>query len=137
VRMPVKAGPHTLAATFPTKPFLLLETERQPYQAHFNMDRHPRITPAVFSLTVNGPYNATGPGASPSRQQILICTPTGRGEEEACAKRILGALLRRAYRRPLTEADLAAPMKFYRDVRSEGGHEAGIEMALRSVLVSP
>jgi len=137
VRIPVTAGPHTIAATFPKKPFLLLESERQPYQAHFNMDRHPRITPAVFSLTVNGPYNATGPGASPSRQRILICSPTGRGDEEACAKRVLGTLIRRAYRRPVTDADLTAPMKFYRDTRAEAGHEAGIEMALRSVLVSP
>ena len=62
VRLPVKAGPHTVAATFVKRPSLLLETGRQPYQAHFNMDRHPRITPAVYSITVNGPYEASGPG---------------------------------------------------------------------------
>jgi hypothetical protein len=133
VRVPVKAGPHVVAATFIKRPSTLLETERQPYQAHFNMDRHPRITPAVYSLTVNGPYDASGPGSSPSRQRILVCP----GEEEGCAKRILTTLMRRAYRRPVADADLAAPMKFYREARAEGGHEAGIEMALRSVLVSP
>src|SRR5262249_13949895 len=62
VRIPVKAGPHAVAATFPKRPSVLLETERQPYQAHFNMDRHPRIQSAVYSLTVNGPYDAKGPG---------------------------------------------------------------------------
>jgi mono/diheme cytochrome c family protein len=137
VRIPVTAGPHIVAATFPKRPSILLETERQPYQAHFNMDRHPRITPAVYSLTVNGPYNATGPGASPSRRRIFVCTPDRAAAEGPCAKTILTALMRRAYRRPVTAADLEAPMKFYRDARAEGGHEAGIEMALRSVLVSP
>jgi hypothetical protein len=115
----------------------LLETERQPYQAHFNMDRHPRIQTAVYSISVIGPYDAKGPGNSPSRQRILLCTPASPGEEEACAKRILTTLARRAYRRPVTEADLRAPMKFYRDARTESGHETGIEMALRSILVSP
>src|SRR5205085_1571700 len=133
VRIPVKAGPHTVAAAFPKKPTLLLETERQPYQAHFNMDRHPRVQPAVYSLTVNGPYESTGPGDSPSRRRILIC----HGEDESCAKKILGALTRRAYRRPITPADLEGPMKFYRETRKNAGHEAAIEMALRSVLVSP
>jgi hypothetical protein len=133
VRLRVTAGPHTVAAAFVKKPSLLLETERQPYQAHFNMDRHPRITPAVYSLTVNGPYQASGPGKSPSRQRILVCTTP----DEPCVKRILSTLLRRAYRRPVADADLAAPLKFYREGVKEGGHEAGIEMALRGVLVSP
>jgi hypothetical protein len=137
VRIPVKAGPHMVAAAFPKRPSTLLETERQPYQAHFNMDRHPRIQPAVYSISVNGPYRATGPGSSPSRQRILVCTPAGPGEEEPCARRILTTLMRRAYRRPVTAADLQAPMKFYREAGAENGYEAGIEMALRSVLVSP
>jgi len=62
VRIAVKAGPHQVGAAFLKKPSLLLENQRQPYQAHFNMDRHPRITPAVYSLTVNGPFEVKGPG---------------------------------------------------------------------------
>jgi len=137
VRLRVTAGPHVVAAAFPKKPSLLLETERQPYQAHFNNDRHPRITPAVYSLTVNGPYNPSGPGKSPSRQRILVCSPATASDEEGCAKRILTTLMRRAYRRPVAEADLVPPLKFYREGRKDGGHEAGVELALRAVLVSP
>jgi hypothetical protein len=136
-RIPVKAGPHTVAAAFPQKAMPLLETERQPWHAHFNMDRHPRIQPALYSITVNGPYDVEGPGDTPSRRRILVCKSTGQSEEEACAKRILTTLTRRAYRRPVTEADVAAPFKFYKDTRAEGGFEAGIEMALSAVLVSP
>ena len=70
MRIPVKAGPHVVAAAFPKQPSILLETERQPYQAHFNMDRHPRIQPAVYSISVNGPYDAKGPGNTPSRRRF-------------------------------------------------------------------
>src|SRR6185369_16667668 len=137
VRIPVKAGPHVVAADFPKRPSILLETERQPYQAHFNMDRHPRIQPAVYSISVNGPYDAKGPGNSPSRERILACKPSNAAAEEPCAKKILTTLTRRAYRRPVTDADLQKPLAFYRQGHADGGHEAGIEMALRSILVSP
>lgn len=137
IRLPMKAGPHVLAAAFPKRPSALLETERQPYQAHFNMDRHPRIQPAVYSISITGPYEAKGPGDTPSRRRIFVCRPAKPGEEEGCAKRILSTLMRRAYRRPVTNADLQVPLKFYKETRTAGGFEAGIETALRSVLVSP
>ena len=136
IRVPVKAGPHVVSVAFPKTPSLLLETERQPYQAHFNMDRHPRIRPALYSVSVNGPYQATGPGQTPSRSQIFLCNPAQVGED-ACAKRILGKLARRAYRRAVTDADLQRPLRFYRDARRDGGFESGIEMGLSAILVSP
>jgi hypothetical protein len=137
LRVAVKAGPHVVAAAFPKKPTLLLETERQPYQAHFNMDRHPRITPAVYSVSVTGPYNAKGPGETPSRARLFVCHPAAVGEEEGCARRILSTVMRRAYRRPVNAADVDVPLRFYREGRREGGFENGVEMALRAVLVSP
>jgi hypothetical protein len=137
VRLPVKAGPHTVGVTFPKRPSLLLETERQPYQAHFNMDRHPRIQPAVYSVSVNGPYETKGPGTTPSRQRIFLCRPATPEEEPLCAKRILSSLMRRAYRRPVTDADLRVPLKFFNDARADRGFDGGIEMGLRAVLVSP
>jgi hypothetical protein len=136
-RVAVKAGPHVVAADFPKKPWLLIETERQPYEAHFNNDRHPRIQPAIYQISINGPYAAKGPGDTPSRHRIFVCRPENTGAEDACAKRILATLMRRAYRRPVNDTDLQAPMKFYKDARGQGGFENGIEMALRAVLVSP
>ena len=137
VRIPVKAGPHVVAAAFPKKPWLLIETERQPYQAHFNNDRHPRIQPAIYQISINGPYAAKGPGDTPSRRRIFVCHPANAGEEDGCARRILSTLARRAYRRPVSDADLQAPLKFFKEARAQGGFENGIEMALRSILVSP
>jgi len=137
IRVPVKAGPHTLGVAFPKKPSLLLETERQPYQAHFNMYRHPRITPALYSINVVGPYNATGVEDTPSRRLIFVCHPANASEEESCATQILSSFARRAYRRPVTDVDLQRPLKFYREARTGGDFEAGIERGLRALLISP
>ncbi len=137
VRVPVKAGPHVLGVAFLKKSSALFETQRQPYQAHFNLDRHPRIQPAVYSISITGPYEAKGPGDTPSRRRIFVCRPADPGEEEGCAKRILATLMRRAYRRAVTDADLQAALKFYRDALTAGGFEAEIERGLRAVLVSP
>src|SRR5205814_1908 len=60
-RIPVTAGPHQLGVTFVKNPSELLETKRQPYNAHFNMHRHPRLTPAVYQISINGPYDSKGP----------------------------------------------------------------------------
>ena len=137
-RIAVKAGPHAIGVTFLKNPSSLLETKRQPYQAHFNFHRHPHsISPALFQIPITGPYQADGHGDTPSRRRIFVCEPTQPDEEEACARRILTTLIRRAYRRPVTAADLEKPMEFYRQARAEGDFDAGIEMALSAVLVSP
>jgi len=137
VRVAVKAGSHEITAAFLKKPSALLETERQPYQAHFNMDRHPRVQPALYSISITGPFDPKGPGDSESRRRIFVCHPAGASDEDACAKRIVSTLARRAWRRPVTDADIQAPLRFYKEARQDSGFDAGIGMALRAVLVSP
>lgn len=136
-RIEVKAGPHDLGATFVKNPSSLLETKRQPYQAHYNLHRHPRPSPAIYQVSITGPYNAKGHGDTPSRRRIFICNPTDAEGEEICARMILSALLRRAYRRPVDSAHLEKTMKFYRQGRKDGDFDAGIEMALSAILVNP
>src|SRR5207249_1733796 len=131
---------HALGVAFPKHPSALNETARQPYQAHFNSYRHPRIQPAIYSISIIGPYGAKGPGDTPSRRRIFVSRPANSGEEERCATRILATLMRRAYRRPVTDADLRGPLTLYRHARAEGGpgsFDAGVEMGVSAVLVSP
>jgi mono/diheme cytochrome c family protein len=137
LRLPVTAGPHALAVTFPKRPELLLETERQPYQAHFNYYRHPRIQPAVYEVSIVGPYNSTGAGDTPSRARLFTCQPATADEEDACAREIVSTTMRRAYRRPVSDEEIERPLEFYSAARLEGGFEAGIEMAVSSILVAP
>ena len=136
VRMTVKAGPHDIGVTFIKKDSALLETQLQPYQAHFNYYRHPRTQPAVYSVSVTGPFDATGVGDTPSRRRIFVCRPAKPSDEERCATNIISNLAHRAYRRPVTNDDLRVPLAFYKDARAEGNFEAGIEMALRAILTS-
>jgi mono/diheme cytochrome c family protein len=140
IRMPVKAGPHAVGVAFVKKPTALLETARQPYQAHFNSYRHPRIQPAVYSISIIGPYAAKGPGDTPTRRRLFVAQPKGPDDEDAAAKKILTSLLRRAYRRPVTDADVQGAFALYQEGRTEAatdGFNAGIEMAVSAVLVSP
>lgn len=137
VRVPVTAGPHEISATFLKKSAALLETERQPYLARFNMDRHPRAQPAVYSIGITGPYEAAGPGDTPSRERIFTCRPAQPSEESACAKQVISQLARRGYRRPITASDTEQLMSFYEQGREERGFEGGVEMALRALLASP
>ena len=140
-RLKVTAGSHDIGATFLKDPSALLQTQRQPYQARFNYYRHPRMQPAVYSLTIIGPYETSGAGNSPSRKRVFVCQPADESSEDACAERIVRTLAERAFRRPVTDKDLAGPMRFYRlAVDSDGpsgGFEAGIENALAAILVSP
>ncbi|MFL6280077.1 MAG: DUF1592 domain-containing protein [Vicinamibacterales bacterium] len=137
VRIPVNAGPHAIGVTFPKKPSLLLESMRQPYQTHFNSYRHPRIQPAIYSISIVGPYDPKGPGETPSRRRIFSTLPASGADEDRAARRILASLMRRAYRRPVTDADLQGPFELYQKARKDGDFDAGIEMALSAVLVSP
>ncbi len=137
VRMPVTAGPHTLGVTFLKDPSELLESGRQPFHAHFNYHRHPRIQPAVHQISITGPYEVEGPGDTPSRRRIFACDPSGVNEGEECARRILSRLMSRAYRRPVTEEDFRGPMELFLEARAAGGFESGIERALAAVLVNP
>ena len=136
VQIPVSAGPHVVGVTFLNRNSALIESTRQPYQARFNMDRHPRQQPAVYSVAVAGPFEQFGPGETPSRDRIFTCRPATPADETGCARAIISNLARRAYRRTVTEQDIAAPLVFYAEASAEGGFEAGIEMALRALLAS-
>jgi len=137
-RISLAAGPHEIGVTFIKKPSSLLETKRQPYQAHYNVHRHPRISPAVYQVSITGPYHATKlKPDTPSRCRVFVCEPKERDDAEACARRILSTLMRRAYRRPVSDADLEKPMELFRQALAAGDFDAGIEMALAAVLVSP
>jgi mono/diheme cytochrome c family protein len=136
-RVAVTAGPHEVGVTFLQDPPDVLETKRQPYEAHWNLHRHPRPSPAVYQVTITGPYHANGHGTTPNRRHIFCCEPTGPADEAACAEKILSGLLRRGYRRPVTRADLETALRFYRQGRKEGDFDAGIELAVSAILVNP
>ncbi|MCZ6877194.1 MAG: DUF1592 domain-containing protein [Acidobacteria bacterium] len=93
--------------------------------------------PGIGTVTITGPYNATGVGDTPSRRRIFVCSPTAQNEEESCAEKILSRLARRAYRRPVSDEDIQPLLSLYRAGRSQESFEGGIRTALQGLLVSP
>jgi mono/diheme cytochrome c family protein len=136
-RLKVTAGKHQVGVAFLKKASSLLETERQPLNVHFNFYRHPRLGPAVYEVSIIGPFEASGAGDTSSRRRIFISRPNGAAGEEESAKKILANLARRAYRRAVNDDDLQAPLELYRQGRKDGDFEAGVEAALSGLLVNP
>ena len=96
-----------------------------------------RGAPGVDMVYILGPFNGAVPEDTPSRQRIFICQPDDPGAEEPCAREILASLARRAYRRPVTDADVDPLIKIYREGRSDRDFDAGIERALEALLSMP
>jgi hypothetical protein len=140
VRVPVKAGPHVVTATFVQESQIAGPGRLQHYIRssvdNFDWSGQPHIQ----TLTINGPFASTGMGDTPSRRRIFTCVPANARAEAVCAKQILSGLARRAYRQPVTEADLQRIMNFYESGRASkdtGGFDAGIRTALQRILASP
>lgn len=142
LRFEVTAGVHEVGVTFPRTGASLNENKRQPFDAAFNRHRHPRPEPALFEVSIVGPFDPKGPGNTKSRQVVLGSRPEKPADAEASAEQALRRLLRIAYRRGITEDDLATPMEFFRRGRQAGGlgqcgYEAGMQLALTSILINP
>ncbi len=135
-RAPVSAGSRLVRAYFTARTSAYVEDlfdpglRRDPYRA-------PNGEPAVSSVAITGPLAGAGAGDSPSRRKLLVCAPAAPAEEEPCARAVVAALARGAWRRPVTDADLDVPLELYRAGAAQGGFEAGIERAVRGILVSP
>jgi hypothetical protein len=133
----VKAGLRKVGVTFLQEGSSLLENKRQPFEASYNMHRHPRHGPAVYQVSITGPYEAMGAHETLSREKIFIKMPGEDAEEEPTARLILANLMKRAFRRPIEDSDMEKPMAFYNEGAKEGGFEAGIENALNAIFVNP
>ena len=130
-RVPIKAGPHVVGVAFIERNELRDEEVLKPRLRSIGANL------AIDLVTVSGPYDTKSSGNTPARRRIFVCHPSSNADEDACALRILSALERGAYRRPVTAADVEKLMPFYSAGNAENGFEFGIERALRRLLVSP
>ena len=127
LKLPMKAGPHTLGVTFVRKPPPGADEVWEIFATNSG----------VQSVAITGPLMPSGVGDTPSRQRIFVCRPASAADESACAKRILATVARRAFRQPVSDADVQLLTTFYETGRQNGGFDAGIEQGLARVLVDP
>ena len=122
IRFPAKAGPRTVALTFLNRAPALLENLLEPFDKPVPGGPNGYYTTQkgayLRSVEISGPYDATGPGDTPSRERIFVCRPTAPADEAACAKKILSTLARRAFRRPVDEADMQTLLSLYKEGRA-------------------
>jgi mono/diheme cytochrome c family protein len=161
VRVPVTAGNHDVGVSF-VRRYWAAEGVLQPPQRGFARTTNELYhgNPAVDSVAIAGPYppvpasatadvvgrtapaasvarSASRPNESPSRQKVFVCRPGSRAAVEPCAGRILSTLATRAYRRPVTDGDMATLLEFYRGGRREGDFETGIQQGIERILAAP
>jgi hypothetical protein len=141
LRLPIKAGTRTVGVSFLRKSSEA-DGVRQPRQVGFPLAINAWYdeNAAIDSVEIGGPFNPTGPGDTPSRRRILSCRPAG-ADDTACARRIVTALARRAFRGNLSPEDVTTLMAFYERGKTrkdaEGGFEGGIQAALERILADP
>jgi hypothetical protein len=140
-RIPVKAGLHTVGVTFLATNDVPGSELNRPFQRTMNTPGSiPGFLfyPHVGQVWIEGPYNAAGASNTAAREKIFVCRPATAHDEAPCARTILSTLVKHAYRRPATPADLATLTEFYQAGRADGGSfDDGIESALQRVLVDP
>jgi hypothetical protein len=131
-RLKVRAGAHTIVATFLKDTMvpegIIFRPRADAIQGHFE---------GLGAISISGPFDVQGPGATPSRDRIFVCRPAAAAQEEACARQIIAGFARRAYRRPITADDLPQLLALYRQGAATGGFETGIRLTLQKILVSP
>jgi hypothetical protein len=140
VHFAVKAGMHHVVATFLARQLApgndldehfirsTIETGGLPGFKFF---------PHVGKLEILGPYKPVAPTDSPTLGKILVCRPSSAADQSGCARRVVSTLARHAFRRPVTDQEVAMIMQFYDDGRREGNFYSGIERAIARILADP
>ena len=127
LKLPIAAGPHEVGVTFVRKPPAGADDVWEVFATNSG----------VQSVAITGPLAPSGLGDTPSRQRIFVCRPQSTADEKPCANRILAAVARRAFRGPVTDADVQTLIGFFDTGRQTGGFDAGIEQGLARVLIDP
>jgi Protein of unknown function (DUF1595). len=135
IKFQATAGPHKIGVTFRRQSFAESDDQLQISTPGGGQDRSYRVS----SFQLLGPFDVKGLSSTPSRERVLICDPAKDKTKtpEACAKEIFSTLAKRAYRRPVTNDDIAELMQYYADGVKQGGFEGGIREGITGTLASP
>jgi hypothetical protein len=133
IPLTVTAGPHKVVVTFVARTFAESDDVLGSFKPGALEDRVVR----VGSVEILGPFNPAGLSDTPARQRVFVCKPASPRDEQPCASKIFSSLAHRAFRRPVTQADLDAPLTFYQSARKSSDFESAIREALPAILASP
>ena len=133
IRLRVPAGPHDVGITFVARSHAESDEVLYDFQPDAGVDRLAKVA----AVEIKGPYDTGAMSDTPSRRRIFTCRPANAAEEAPCAQQILSTMARKAFRRPVGDADLKGPLAFYAKGRALGGFDKGVQYGLMSILASP
>jgi hypothetical protein len=133
IRLPVSSGRHTVGMTFLAHSFVEADDPLRNTGENTGISRMLRAQ----SLSIQGPYNPSGTINTPSRNKIMVCEPAAPAEELDCARQIFANLATQAFRHPVDNADLEAPLAFFAEARERGDFDAGIKNGMVAIFTSP
>ena len=92
----------------------------------------------VDRFEIAGPYNPHDRPLTESHKRIFICGHANGQHKPECARLIVAALARRAYRRPVDSEEVEGLVRFVTMAQQRGdSFEQGVRLALEAILVSP
>lgn len=90
------------------------------------MEKYSKEAEALATELLSGPHRAT----------VVTCDPSKEGA--ACVRRIIADFGLRAFRRPLTDAEIAVFAGLYDSGSRDGGSsDVGLQLVLQAMLISP
>lgn len=104
--------------------------------------RMARLTPVnearITSVEIGGPYDQVAGPSDESLERVYVCGHRDGRHDSACGRRIVGDLARRAWRRPVKNAEVSKLIALMDEVRSAGdSFEESLVVTLQAILVSP
>jgi hypothetical protein len=87
VRFAAKAGLHSLGVAFVKKGATTEGLGATVLPPRHSSSTYEAPQMDMEYVRLEGPFNATGPGDTPSRRQIFVCRPARPSEEDSCAKK--------------------------------------------------
>ena len=128
-RVPVTAGVHEFRISYPHVADIADPRD--------NVNPDGRRILYVDYVDIVGPFEPS-PAPPASYERLFLCRHRPGGHDEACAEQIVTRLARRAYRRPVTAADVDPLVGLVRQAEAAGdSFEEGIRLAVQAVLLSP
>jgi hypothetical protein len=93
---------------------------------------------SVDTVDIAGPYDEpTGPSPE-SLKRVYVCGHLDGHHQSSCARKIVAAMQRRAWRRPVSTAEVARILSIMSTVQEQGAsYEEGLAASLEAILVSP
>src|SRR5688572_3273269 len=138
IPLTITAGTHEAVVTFIERSRAADDEQIGGATGDFSFGGASRVAGIVGGINMVGPFNSTGLTNTASRRKLFVCEPEVADREYECAVEIAANLARRAFRRPVSQADLDRLMPFYEEGRKgAGGFDEGVEVMTAAVLSSP